>query len=442
MVGRNGPTATDLRRTALGGRTPSSRGRKSRAGSRTGSQTASRVGSLDASDASDDEEASVASADAWQLSDTEEVEEAVGDNWEPMLDAAVEGLGEKRGATREKALGAAGRLLAHVYMGDALEGRRVTLLEALRRGVRSPKSARERELSLRAVTLWFVQFGTSDEAETEFGSVCAALRVVANNPSEEPAVRAAALDALAMANFVAGADYRDAAELVHFVRGVLEQAQEARDAEVVRAALAAAGLLLTVVLDGNENLGAELFDSIFDAHVRALTAASSGTRVAAAQNLATMHEALGRFERHDEVIGVLELLRHESSRRSGRARGRRDVGAQRVALRDVLKSLETGEVPVVKLAVGGRMVQLNTWPRILRLQAFRAALGGGLPEHFARNELLHDVFEVEFDPSHDAYLANRARVVVDPSSSVAKARSVDLRRRRDARRNAEAPDED
>ncbi|KAJ2345396.1 hypothetical protein GGF43_005229, partial [Coemansia sp. RSA 2618] len=56
--------------------------------------------------------------------------------------------------------------------------------------------------------------------------------------------------------------------------------------------------------------------------------------------------------------------------------------------------------------------------------------------------LLQDVFEVEFDPDHDEYLRNSARQVVSPSSELAKMRTRNMRRRRDAHRDAQTFDDD
>ncbi|KAJ2784538.1 Interferon- developmental regulator 1 [Coemansia javaensis] len=438
---------SELLRAALspGGRTRSGSGRASRRG--TPQQGRSAAASREASDyETDDDVASVASGDAWLARDDESggsgsdgegaAAAAAGGDWEAALSEALAGLDERRAAAREAGLATIVRVLEQRYVGDGLEGRRVALLGLLRGSAQRPRSAGEQELAARAVGLWFVSFGVEAEGAGEFAATSDALKALVADATNGAAPRAAALAALGLANFVAGADYHDAAELARFVLGgdVLGRALRTSCLPVAQQALETAGLLLTVVADSHARLAGELFAQALDAHVRALTADSVGVRVAAAQNPS-------RFElpRHAELVGVLEMLRHESSKR----RGRREAAAQRAAVRDVLATLEgRAAAPALKLAVRGRVVRFDTWARIHRARAFRAALRGGLPAHFAANPLLQDVFDVAFDDAADPHHRAEARSVVSPSSDLAKARSLDLRNRRHAARTRYRDDDD
>ncbi|KAJ2135940.1 Interferon- developmental regulator 1 [Coemansia sp. RSA 678] len=439
MARRNRESGSGLLRSALNSsRVPSSTGRTSQRG--TPQLQYSQQASRDASDDEFDDAASTASSDAWVMNEDEHIE--VGDEWESLLDTALDALGERRAAAREKTLQSMVRLMAHTYMGDGLEGRRVMLLEALRRSVRSTKSHVEQERALHGISLWFVNFGTQDEAESEFASVSEQLRVMVVDPAGDSHVRAQALGALGVANFIAGADYRDAAELAQFVHTqVLDPALESRDMPVARQAFLTLGLLLTVVADGDSLLLENIFDAAFDSHMRGLRADSVDVRVSAAQNFALVHSALGAdyaFDSQDELIGMLELLQHESLKRLGK----RDSSMQRTAVREVLRTIEDSSAPELKLSLHGRIVRFGDWTRIVRLHAFRRVLGGGLPVHFSRNELVQDVFEVNFDSTGDDFVRNRARMVVNPSSELAKRRTRDLRRRRNVRRDELLPDLD
>ncbi|KAJ2480305.1 Interferon- developmental regulator 1 [Coemansia sp. RSA 2131] len=441
MTRRNRDSGSGLLRSALNSsRVPSSAGRTSQRD--TPQLQYSQQASRDVSDDEFDDAASTASSDAWVMNEDEHIE--IGDEWESLLDTALDALGEKRAAAREKTLQSILRLMAHTYMGDGLEGRRVMLLEALRRSVRSTKSHVEQERALHGISLWFVNFGTQDEAESEFASVSEQLRVMVVDPACDSQVRAQALGALGVANFIAGADFRDAAELAQFVHTrVLDPALESRDMSVARQAFSTLGLLLTVVADGDSLLLENIFDASFDSHMRGLRADSVDVRVAAAQNFALVHSALGAdtdyaFDSQDELIGMLEMLQHESSKRLGK----RDISVQRTAVREVLRTIEDSSAPELKLNLHGRLVRFGDWTRIVRLQAFRRVVGGGLPVHFARNELLQDVFEVKFDTTGDDFARNRARMVVNPNSELAKMRTRDIRRRRDARRDELLPDLD
>ncbi|KAJ1718577.1 Interferon- developmental regulator 1, partial [Coemansia biformis] len=393
-MSRRGQGGSGLLRTALNsGRTRSGNGRSSQqhtprpSQSVTSSRGPSVAGSRDVSDDElADDTASIASDDTWLL-DAEDSDEAggVSDNWEEELEEALEALDDKRIATREKGLQTAIRLMSHVYMGDELEGRRVTLLDALRRAARRTKGDQERELALRAIGLWFVNFGTESEGEEEFASTSDLLQALATDVSVSSAVRAGALGTLGMANFVSGADYRAAAELSRFMHDkVLLGALDEHTIDVARQTFETIGLLLTVVMDSDARLGDELFEEMFDTHMRGLTVDSVDVRVAAARNFALAHEALSSehandateyaFERQDELVGVLEMLKNESSKRQGK----RGTVTQRAAVRDVLNTIEEGEAPKLKLLVHGHPVVFDDWSRIQRLQAFRGLLGGGL----------------------------------------------------------------
>ncbi|KAJ2850278.1 Interferon- developmental regulator 1 [Coemansia brasiliensis] len=440
-MSRRNNNGTGLLRSALNSRVPSSSGRLSRRDtprSAARSLQASQAASRDVSDDDFDDTASVASDSTWLFDEDEkEFVEEVGDNWEDLLKTSLESLNEKRASVREKTLEGIIRLMSHVYIGDGLEGHRVTLLEALQRGTRSSKSAREQQLSLQALGLWFINFGTDDEAEEEFESVDGQLRKLLEEPSIDAQVQAQALNTLAMANFISSADYRDAVELQQFVRGILEEALQERQMEVALQGFSAIGLLLTVMADSDMMLAEQQFDEDFELHMRGLKCDSVEVRVAAAQNIAMMHEALSQdresfaFDNQYELVGVLEMLKHESNKRLGRRLSLK----QRLAMRDVLHTIEDGKAPALKLTLHGQTLLFDDWVRITRLQMFRAALGGGLPEHFARNDMLQDVFGVELDAAEEL-AHSKQRVVVGPSSDLAKLRTRDMRRRRDERLEA------
>ncbi|KAJ1720855.1 Interferon- developmental regulator 1 [Coemansia erecta] len=434
MVGAS--NTNELLRAALNsGRTPSAGGRPSasKRGSRqsTPSKMRSRAESREGSDDEFDDAASMASDDTWiETADDDSAGQKAaeaGDNWETIFDEATDSLGEKRAATREKALATIVRVMSLRYLGDELAGSRIALLEALKRSARSTKSEKESMLALLALGQWFVSFGM-DEGD-EYAGAEALLRTLVSD-HKSASVRAVALNILGIANFVAAVDFNDAADVMRFVSERFFAAGAASaPAALLRQALETYGLLLTVLVDGNAQLAERTFERAFAAHMRALAADAVDVRVAAAQNFALMHEALGGddFERQDELVATLRALRQESAKRHGK----RDTHAQRSAMRLVLRSLEEGEAPQMHLVLGGRQVAFDRWQRIVRLQSFRACLGGGLPVHFVENPLLQDVFGVRFGRV-DGPAADAARVVVSPKSELAKMRSRDMRKKRSA----------
>ncbi|KAJ1777043.1 Interferon- developmental regulator 1 [Coemansia sp. RSA 2523] len=435
MPRRNRNSGSGLQRSALNSsRVPSSTGRTSQQD--TPQLQYSQQASRDASVNGFDDAASTASSDAWVMSEDKHIE--IGNEWESLLETALDALDTRRAAAREKSLQSMLCLMAHTYMGDGLEGRHMMLLEALRRSVRSTKSHVEQERALHGISLWFVNFGTQDEAESEFASVSEQLRVMVVDPAGDSQVRAQALGALGIANFIAGPDFHDAAELAQFVHTqVLDPALESCDMSVALQAFSTLGLLLTVVADGDSLLLENIFNATIDSHMRGLRTDSVDVRISAAQNFALVHSALGansnyEFDSQDEIVEMLKMLKILQNK-SSRRLGKRDSSVQRIAMHRVLRTIEVSDMPELKLKLHGRIVRFGDWTRIVRLQAFRRVLGGGLPVHFARNKLLQDVFEVNFDSTSDDFARNRARVVVNPSSKLAKMRTLELHRQRDGR---------
>ncbi|KAJ2720865.1 Interferon- developmental regulator 1 [Coemansia sp. Benny D115] len=439
MVGGNSNTS-DLLRTALsagrsmssGGRASSSSKRGSRAGTPKASRStaASRAGSPYASDDDFDDLDSVASDDTWSVMGDDEAggakPEEAGDGWRPILEEALDLLGEKRVATREKGLSTLVRIMSLRYIGDELESSRLTLLEALKRCARNTKSEKETMLALLATGQWFINFGMS--APEEYAGTERLLRQLIQD-HKSASVRSMALCVMGLSNFIAASDFNDAAESMKFIEDHFFQAEKALTnvvAPLMKQALETYGLLMTVVASSSLRMAESAFRSVFDLHLRALGTDSVEVRLAAAQNFALVNEALRRldegfeFDRQEELVATLKAIKQESVKRHGK----RDTHTQRLAMRDVLKTVESGVPPEMRLRFGGRSVDFNQWQRILRLYSFKQILGGGLPVHFVDNPLLRDVFEVEFDQNSDEFAKNGARVVIDSKSSVAKLLSV------------------
>ncbi|KAJ2696163.1 Interferon- developmental regulator 1 [Coemansia sp. IMI 203386] len=435
MVGST--NTNELLRAALNsGRTPSTGGKASTAASKRGSKQGtprkmrSHTESANVSDDEFDDLESNASDDTWVVmgeDDSKVIE--TGDNWQDIFDEAMDALGEKRAATREKALATIVRIMSLRYLGEELSGSRITLLETLKKSAKSHKSDKESMLALLAIGQWFINFGM--EESDEYAATETMLKTIVTD-HKSGGVRAIALNVLGIANFISGVDFNDAVDVMRFISEKFFTSSTSAPISLLRQAFETYGLLLTVVIDGNLRLAEHTFDKVFKAHLDGLAADSVDLRVASAQNFALMHEALNKntqdfeFDRQEELVATLQAIRQESAKRHGK----RDTQAQRSAMRDVLKTIDGGEAPEMRLVLGGRSVSFDCWARIVRLHSFRACLGGGLPRHFVDNPLLQDVFEVEFDMSSDAFSRNEGRVVINPSSEIAKMRTKEMRKQR------------
>ncbi|KAJ2906449.1 Interferon- developmental regulator 1, partial [Coemansia aciculifera] len=201
-------STNELLRAALnassGGRVTSSSGRSSSGTKSSRKATPKSPRSVTASrDVSDDEQAfddtaSIASDDTWVINGnddssassptTEDFSNDGGcdnsslvtvDNWEELLQSGLDALGEKRVATRERGLATVARVMANVYVGEALEGRKLASLELLKRCARTSKSELEGMLALRGIALWFINFGV--DAGPEYADARVYLKALARD---------------------------------------------------------------------------------------------------------------------------------------------------------------------------------------------------------------------------------------------------------------------
>lgn len=427
-------TTNELLKAALNSSRAPSRPVKSKSSSRQSSRRGtpkshSLVASRDVSDDEyQDDTASVASDDTWVINNQEDIDDLVYDDWAERLKAAIDSLSEtRRSSTREKTLATIVQLLSQVYAGESLESHRMSLLDQLRRSVGKKKGTKmESLLGLRGVALWHINFGLGSAEEGE--GMVEWLKELATNGVLAGEIRAMAVSALGVVSFVQGGqDIWGSVDLCKFIN---ERIFIQPDLQVLRQGLETFGLLLSVVGQGSSQQAETLFDQSFDQHLRALMADNVEVRVQAAQNFALVHDTLSNdtdlyeFDRQEEVIATLVMIKQETAKRHGK----RDTHAQRGAVRDVLRTLETGELPQLKLTFGGKSVRFDDWTRIIRLHGFRNLLGGGLSRHFRENPLLRDVFGVEMEEVIEREEVGRR--VVSPSSELAKMRTKEMRKKR------------
>ncbi|KAJ2789314.1 Interferon- developmental regulator 1, partial [Coemansia linderi] len=222
----SGGNTNELLRAALNaGRVPSSSGRSTTRNSRKATPKSPRSvsASRDVSDAEDydDDDASVASDDTWVINGAAEetTEEPImesTENWQDALQTALDTLSEKRVGTRQRGLATVAQIMAHIYVGEAMEGRKLASLESLKRCAKSAKSDVEGVLALRGIALWFINFGV-DASANEYTETKVFLKALARDRHLSSHLRVMALAALGVASFVSGADYNDSAEVLKFV---------------------------------------------------------------------------------------------------------------------------------------------------------------------------------------------------------------------------------
>ncbi|KAJ1678188.1 Interferon- developmental regulator 1 [Spiromyces aspiralis] len=209
---------------------------------------------------------------------------------------------------------------------------------------------------------------------------------------------------------------------------------------VIQQMLTSLGFLMTLIAQTHPSLVGDLFKPSIDKHLALLGTDSFGIRMTAAQNIAFVYDVMTRinprfeFAKHDQLISTLHLMIREGAKRVKH----KERKHQRGIIRDVLNTIEEGDPPSLKLKFKNQIITFGDWTQILRLYAFRDTLSTGFHAHFMDNPLLPAIFNVDIGSAGSGSIQPNVteRVVVDPGSELAKARTKVMQSRRDKRRVA------
>ncbi|KAI8871431.1 hypothetical protein GQ42DRAFT_162009 [Ramicandelaber brevisporus] len=366
-------------------------------------------------------------------------------------------LGEKRSAVREDAFRQLTSLLSRYCASEALEGMRDTLLDAFLRVVKRDKSTSESVAAAKLVGLWFITLGASlspprgarvvvgsafnpdDPGQKAYDEAASVLKTIAES-SKAPTVKAACLQALGVANFVASHNPADADAALAACSDALKP--QTPNADVAVAALNTFGLVYSS-LDADSDTAKDQYESTVDKHIALLGHPSADVRIAAGENIALMYSilrsatnkrALHRHTRHAPLVEALHSLSSESSK----SVSKRDRIHQRSAFRDITATVEDSEAPNLSFKIRTRTITITDWRLVVQLYALRELLNEGFHVHFFGNEFLHEIFGVGFDGlstggdagDGSSGATSTERYVVDPSSDLAKARTMAGRKQR------------
>jgi len=114
-------------------------------------------------------------------------------------------------------------------------------------------------------------------------------------------------------------------------------------------------------------------------------------------------------------------------------RNKKDKLKQKEPFKDIVSSVEHGQVPEESLLIMHQRVHFSHWTQILQLEILRKYLGTGLQTHLEHNGLLHQIFDVSIDLDRKKTQLTQIekRKIMSPSSDIAKHRSRNLGHQRD-----------
>ncbi|KAF3933126.1 hypothetical protein ABW19_dt0202287 [Dactylella cylindrospora] len=438
---------SDLRRRALGGgKTPSKRSSLSKAGSKTNSKSTSRVNSATASRHGTDDEAWESDGSVWSFGSLGDELKSLEDlpnttSWQEDLGDRIVRITDKdrkKLATGglEEALIAYNRILQSKYAGGELEGKTGVIVEALSRSIRTGKTDKETSLACQALVLTLI----TDNDCVSFGDLNSVFqRIITDHDSL--IVKTAAIHALGALAFFTDASEEDIETTMDFFHEIVENDGHSigagDDSGTVAAAIEEWGLLLTHIDDGED-----ITDRSSEAFVEQLESTEIEVQVAAGEVIALMFEKAHREHTSDDdeseeddaageeytnnfVINPpddearapvqkytvyrnqphLKQLLTNLSRSSAKNISKKNRRTQHATFANVLHTVnhplhgpnysraldfdgrEQGSRLEVKVGRKG-IVKLNNWWKLVRWNALRRFLGGGILVHWQENPII------------------------------------------------------
>ncbi|KAF3903976.1 hypothetical protein AA313_de0200859 [Arthrobotrys entomopaga] len=420
---------SDLRRRALGGgKTPSKRSSLSKSGSKSTSKATSKANSATHSrHGTDDEGAWDSDGSVWSWN------EDLADRIVRITDKDM----RKKLATGglEEALTAYNRHLQSKFAAGELEGKTNSIVDSLSRSIRAGKTDKETTLACQAMVLTLI----TDNDCTTFGDLNSTLqRVISDHDSL--IVKTAAIHALGALTFFTEPSTDDVEGIMDFLHEIIENDGNTigagDDPSTVAAAIEEWGLLLTHIDDAEE-----ITERHSEAFIDQLESTEIEVQVAAGEVIALLYEKAHRESNSDddesdeqtsedeyqsgfivtppeqEPQGPvqkytvyrnqphLKQLLTDLSRSSAKNVSKKNRRTQHATFANVLHTVnyplhgpnysraldfdgrEQGSRLEVKVGRKG-VVKLNSWWKLIRWNALRRFLGGGILVHWQENPVI------------------------------------------------------
>ncbi|EWC46581.1 hypothetical protein DRE_04068 [Drechslerella stenobrocha 248] len=442
---------SDLRRRALAGnagnKTPSKRSSSSKAGSKTNSKSNSKANSAAASrHNTDDEGAWDSDGSVWSFGSLGDelrgLEDAPGGTWQEDLADRIVRITDKSMRKKlatgglEEALIAYNRLLQSKYTSSELEGKTTGIVDALSHSLRMGKTEKETTLACQAIVLTLI----TDNDCMSFGDLNTPLqRIITDHDSL--VVKTAAIHALGALAFFTDPSTQDTEEVMDFFHEIIEgdghSIGAGDDGGTVAAAIEEWGLLLTNIDDAED-----ITERSVEAFVDQLESTEIEVQVATGEVIALLYERAHREHTSDDddsgedggsgdeypsgfIINVpenemrapienytvyrnlphLKQLLTDLSRSSTKSVSKKNRRTQHATFANILHTVnyplhgpnysraldldgrEQGSRLEVKVGRKG-IVKLNTWWKLVRWNALRRFLGGGILIHWQENPVI------------------------------------------------------
>uniref|UniRef100_A0A0E0NX28 Interferon-related developmental regulator N-terminal domain-containing protein n=1 Tax=Oryza rufipogon TaxID=4529 RepID=A0A0E0NX28_ORYRU len=299
-----------------------------------------------------------------------------------VLDKYIDDLYEKRGSTREAALGALVDAFESFVLLDLVENKYATLLSQFINSIK--KGSIKEALDCLAVVTFV---GATDLSETQL-SMKAIWDVIHPKSGSnvgivrkpKPPLLAAAVSAWALLLTTIVSSKRNVdswKESITFLSALLE----AED----RAVRMAAGEALALCFE------LKLLDVFSNEEVEVDTAEASGSKNQLFLNMQALKA---------KISGLVYNLSMEAG---GRGADKKNLNDQRDLFQRISDFIKTGECLEESLRIAGKhgILRVTSWRESIQLNYLRRFLGRGFLKHAQDNGLLHDIFDIKMDKTEN-----------------------------------------
>lgn len=344
-----------------------------------------------------------------------------------VLDKYVDALYEKRGSTREEALGALTDAFESFVLLGLVENKYVTLLSQFINSIKRG-SVKEVCLACRCIGLLAITLGAgSSSHEIMDESHPHLLRVLQTWPDAQKMI--SALDCLAVVTFVGATDLAETQLSLKAIWDVIHP-KSGSNVGVVRkpkppllaAAVSAWAFLLTTI--GSSRRNTDSWKEPITFLCSLLEAEDRAVRIAAGEALALCFE-LRMFDVSssdeadvDSYTGEAGGSKHQlflnmqalkaklsglvyslSMEAGGRGADKKNLNDQRDLFQRISDFIKSGECPEESLRISGKngILRVTSWRESIQLNYMRRFLGRGFLKHSQDNDLLHEVFDIKID---------------------------------------------
>ncbi|WVZ57347.1 hypothetical protein U9M48_007741 [Paspalum notatum var. saurae] len=344
-----------------------------------------------------------------------------------VLDNYIDALYEKRGSTREKALGALVDAFESFMLLGLVENKYVTLLSQFTNSVKKG-STKEVCVACRAIGLLAITLGAgSSSHEIMDESHPQLFRVLQTWPDATKMI--SAVDCLAVVTFVGATDLAETQLSLKAIWDVIHP-KSGSNVGIVRkpkppllaAAISAWAFLLTTT--GSSRRSTDPWKEPITFLCSLLEAEDRAVRIAAGEALALCFELklldVSSSEEADadsearktsgsknqlflnmqalkaKISGLVYNLSMEAG---GRGADKKNLNDQRDLFQRISDFIKSGECPEESLRISAKngILRVTSWRESIQLNYLRRFLGRGFLKHAQDNDLLHDIFDIKID---------------------------------------------